>query len=327
MIQFGQTLGDTYMYNKCASILKLTLSCILGLTFLVGCGGNGESTITDSKTSPVISNVTYDVDARELIVEATDDVKVEGYLLSLSSEKPDLKDKEWTTSNSLHGYGKLKRTLKDTNLYIWVKDADGNLTMSELYFKGDMYYMAEYYDHLQWYLDDSTTKTVDGVTYDIQALKKEYGDLYRFVEPLTKEEVDYRFQYLAEFFVIQVQNGSFELYNGGILELPSKSATVFFALRETFYEKMATTADEKLKKYSSYYFFLEKTRKYYKNEKSILNDINGMPELINVVDLISFNDKEWFVRNYMAEVELVLKTLEENNEFPIYNFKAEQRTK
>ena len=172
--------------------------------------------------------------------------------------------------------------------------------------------LAEEYDHLQWYLDDSTSKTVDGVAYDLTSLKQQYGDLYRFVEPLTKEDIEYRFQYFAEFFAVQVQDGDFEMYCGGLTRLPSLTSDEYLKYKSSFYEKMANTTDEKLKKYSSYYYYLEKTKKYYKDESQILVDLNSKSELINIIDQISFDDKEWFVRSYMAEAELILKLLEKN---------------
>jgi len=187
--------------------------------------------------------------------------------------------------------------------------------------------LAKEYDHLQWYLDNPYSKIVDGVTYDIQALKKEYGDLYRFVEPLSKEDVEYRFKYFAEFFAIQVQDGDFEMYSGGIARMSSDSSSEYLKSKVVLYEKMGTTNDEEIKKYNSYYYFAEKTGKYYTIETEIFSNITSMPDLINIVDQISLSDKEWFVRNYMAEVELVLKTLEKNDETPIFNFKLGQVTK
>lgn len=193
--------------------------------------------------------------------------------------------------------------------------------------KSQIELLAGEYDHLQWYLDNPYSKIVDGVTYDIQALKEEYGDLYRFVEPLTKEDIEYRFQYLAEFFQIQVLDGDFEMYSGGISSMSNDSLNEYLRMKVSMYENMATTNNEKLKKYNSYYSYLEKSGKYYTVEGPIFGDLNEMSELINIVDTISFDNKDWYVRNYMVEVDMLLKILEKNNETPRFNFKIGQRIK
>lgn len=187
--------------------------------------------------------------------------------------------------------------------------------------------LAEEYDHLQWYLDDATTKIVDGVTYDLTSLKQQYGDLYRFVEPLSKEEVEGRFQYLAEFFDIQVIDGDFEMYNGGIASTSQEVFNDLSHFRKSYYKEMGTTNDEILKKYSDHYKYVSKADLYSVMSGGTFSNLMSEIDIIDYIDQFSFEEKDWYVREYMVEVDMVLNLLENNNEDPIFNFKFGQRAR
>jgi len=288
------------MNNKCASILKLTLSCILGLTFLVGCG-------VDNKTLPKITSLDYQMSEGRIVVNASDDVKVTGYLLTYSSDEPKIDDESWIESGIFYEF-------KVGNAKVWVKDADGNLSYSEILIEDPVVLLAKEYEFLAWHLDDSTTKTVDGVTYDLTSLKQEYGDLYRFVEPLSKEEVEYRFQYLAEFFAEQAESGIYESATGGII-IDNSELNALFAKKVKPYNELMfkNEIDENFSVFSKYYEYLEKTGSYNEvHPKSMYyNDEFYYETIINVADKVPFDDKNWFVRKYLAKLDALIRSHEE----------------
>ena len=175
--------------------------------------------------------------------------------------------------------------------------------------------LAEEYEFLQWYLDDSTTKIVDGVTYDLVALKQEYGDLYRFVEPLSTEEVEYRFQYLAEYFADQAEINKYEGAPGGIDVVWNEVAAISFPVIKNNFKTIYESEDPLIEKFSNYYFYLEQTNGYYPNTpESLRYKGEYYPDLlINVVDVAKFEDKEWFIRDYASQMDVNLNSYIELN--------------
>ena len=124
-----------------------------------------------------------------------------------------------------------------------------------------IYRLAEDYDHLAWYLDPATSKTVDGQTYDLTALKAQYGDLYRFVEPLSNEEVEQRFEYLVNYLIDRenADNSDGYKYSNG-LEENIAGVDYLLAYRERNWSTMLTlinSTDSKLNMYAKYYFTFE----------------------------------------------------------------------
>lgn len=198
--------------------------------------------------------------------------------------------------------------------------------------KTELELLAEEYEFLAWYLDDATTKTVDGVKYDLAALKQEYGDLYRFVEPLSKEEVEYRFQYLAEFFANQTEMGVDVGNYGGInSKLQSDEIDSIFSNKiRTYYEKLYKKEfDDSLDKYSNYYKYLEKTQNYYEDipDTMKVNDSYDPYSLFKIINSIPFEDKDWFLRSYTFKMDNLFKIYVDLDVTPSFNISLSSKTK
>lgn len=293
--------------KKYNNFVKLTLVTILVLSFFVGCGG--------SEKLPKIVSVTFQENSKRIIVEATDDVKVTGYLITDKNDEPKLDDELWQESGLFD-----KINIAGT-IYVWVKDEDKNLARSEIVIEDQLAVLARDYEFLQWYLEDSTTKVVDGVTYDLVALRQEYGELYRFVEPLSKDEVEFRFQYLAEYFSEQAKNGIYEDYAGGISHPGDEFSDKFVRSRIKYYEDMGRTSDEKLLKYKHYYIFSDKIGRYAKVLGGTFTSLNDYTEMIEYINQFSFDEKDWYIRQYMIEVDMLLNSLESLNVKPLFDIK------
>ena len=170
--------------------------------------------------------------------------------------------------------------------------------------KTEIEILAEEYDHLAWYLDDSTTKTVDGVTYDLTSLKQQYGDLYRFVEPLSKEEVEYRFKYLAEYFASNEEKGIGESLPGGIKGDSSEIFSIYLSSTRSQMESIyKNELGTEFSKFSKYYMYIEKTKNYY---EKLPSPMSRPEDSIDIMDSLSFEDKNWFVRNYMSKFGILV---------------------
>ena len=185
--------------------------------------------------------------------------------------------------------------------------------------------LAEEYDHLAWYLDDSTTKTVDGVAYDLTSLKQQYGDLYRFVEPLSNEEVEYRFQYLAEYFASNDEKGIEESLPGGIKGDSSEIFSMYLSTTRSQMESLyRNELGPEFSKFSKYYMYLEKTKNYYENLPS---PMNRPKDIIDIMDSLSFEDKNWFVRNYLSKFEILVNIYKEKDIELDFDIKLSEETK
>lgn len=176
--------------------------------------------------------------------------------------------------------------------------------------------LAEEYDHLAWYLDDSTTKTVDGVTYDLTSLKQQYGNLYRFVEPLSKEEIEQRFKYIVNYIIASEQTGNLDQgmrYNSGLEERKlGETYTVEYRKIESSYRKsLYTTKDSVLDDYSKYYFELDENR-YARDLPDTFDSEQTSYRLgTDSIEKVPLNDKDWFVREYMTGVDLSINLAKE----------------
>ena len=74
------------------------------------------------------------------------------------------------------------------------------------------------YFHLNWITPSTGEVTINNELYDIKDLKDKYGQLYSFIEPLTEEEINNRFEYLIWYTLIMNANEdyleNFEFFGG-----------------------------------------------------------------------------------------------------------------
>jgi len=284
------------MNDKYSSIVKLSLCFILGIVLFVGCGEN--------KNLPKINELIYQEANNRLIVNASDESGIEAYLITLTLDKPQLDDSNWQQSSVFEDF------TESGNYIVWVKNKNNDLAKSEIKITiYDTNSLSKEYEFLQWYLDDSTTKIVDGNTYDLVALKNQFGDLYRFIEPLSEEETEYRFEYLAEFLEQQSPD---DVDSFG-LKSSSEDEHIGFEISTKLYNYYKILMDgvyPEFIKYSDRYYYLEKTGKYYKElpDSFKINDEFSQENLIKLIDSISYTDKDWYIRDYMFRLELTLNT-------------------
>lgn len=299
-----------------STYFKLIMIALLTVTVLTACGDGSDKL-------PKIISVTYLEEENSITVDATDDVKVTGYLLTKLDGEPKLDDSTWKQSN-VFNYIKGSGTFN-----VWVKDADNNLSRSEIVIEDPIVVLAKDYEFLQWYLDDTTTKTVDGVSYDLVALKQQYGDLYRFVEPLSKEEVEYRFKYLTEYFAKQAEKGIYEQAPGGLFKVSEKITPTAYPRIKNNFKTLYEGNVSDLEKFSKYYFYVEKTDRHYPDMPESLR-FNGefYPNLlINVYKTALFEDKDWFVRDYLSQMDIYLNSYKINNVDPEFELLIPNKTK
>ena len=288
-----------------STYFKLIMIALLTVTVLTACGDGSDKL-------PKIISVTFLEEENRITVDATDDVKVTGYLITKLDGEPKLDDSTWRQSNVFND-------IKGSGTFnVWVKDADSNLARSEIVIEDPIVALAKDYEFLQWHLDDAKTKIVDGASYDLVALKQQYGDLYRFIEPLSKEEVEYRFQYLAEYFAEQAEKGISEDNPGGTKTGTDKTETVIYNRTKQRYENLAKEVKPELSKFSDYYYFADKTSEYYYRKPNSLkiNDSYDPSKLIDIIEIIPFADKELFVRDYMSSVDISLNSYSLAEEIP-----------
>ncbi len=206
-----------------------------------------------------------------------------------------------------------------------IKNSDTSQPSDPVVEKSQIELLAEEYEFLQWYLDDSTSKTVDGVTYDLTSLREQNKDLYRFVEPLSKEEVEYRFQYLAEYFADQAEKGIYEVAPGGIKQFSQEVEAIANKKIKAYFEPMyKKELGEELSKFSKYYEYLEKTGNYYEVPPKSMYELE---KIVDLVDKISFEEKEWFVRSYVNRMEIRLNVCKELKIEPQFDITLSSKTK
>jgi hypothetical protein len=220
---------------------------------------------------------------------------------------PDLNDPMWKE-------GPIFNVKEDGTYYVWVKDTEGNISQPKeavVEIDDPIARLAPDYDHLAWYLDDSPTKTVDGKTYDLNALRQQYGDLYRFVEPLSKEEVEQRFEYIVRYLVDGGQNAT---YASGFSE---KTVNEQFIIKisnsiDEYMEKIDLSKDEKISKFGKYYGYSERLERYRLNSPESFDSEQTRFGLgIESLTKVSFQDKDWYVREYVTNIDLSLNLAKE----------------
>lgn len=277
------------------SKLSLILSLFLIMILQTGCA-------TKDEEAPVITNV--QVKDNVVTIEANDNVGVTGYISVSHPRQPSLTDENWQESNSI--------TLdEDGTYYIWVKDASDNLARHTETIEVS-YNLALKFDHLNWLTPAEGTRVVDGVTYNLAELKAEYGDLYRLVEPLTEGQIENRFEYLARFMEMQrdeaLRCDCLNWYiEGGLKsnnQINEENTKLFNSNMDLLY-KANNNLFDLFKKYYTYNLFLSGYVVEYPSSFTSEIGVNGVGT--DIIDTVSIDDKEFFVRDFTYQFDKFLK--------------------
>jgi len=290
--------------------LCLVLSISLLVLIQTGC------TAKDAE-APVITNVSLNEET--IVVEASDNVEVTGYIIRAFETKPksiNMEDDKWQTENKLV-------TKEDGTYYVWVKDASGNISEYDEPINVSLH-LAKRFDHLNWLTPAEGTKEVNGVTYDLADLKAQYGDLYRFVEPLTDEEIESRFEYIAVFNEIQLEkilensgNSNWHIKSGLVDKVEFDSYLPNF--REVNYEELSKTKDTLLSKFSKYFVYNNNRSKYIFFKPIVFVSEQGIDGVgTDIIDDTTLLEKEVYVRHFMHEYDNYLQLYKQFNLEPEY---------
>lgn len=250
------------------------------------------TTNLDTK-APVIQTV--NLKEGVISVYATDNREIDGYLLTRSSEVP-LRDNEEWQSNSVFPLTQSGR------YYLWVKDKSGNIVGKPEYFiyrttSDQQAMLMNIYIHPSWLTPALGIVTIDSIDYDRATLKVAYGDLYRFVEPITNEEIESRFRYLAWWSVTYNGSSSFDP-NSGLLKNSNVDALLQSRMSQV-YKTISTSKDPKLSVFSMYFRYISESRSFKAVLPKYFDCRTGVlcisPTYIGAVN---FEDKDYFVRNF-----------------------------
>lgn len=277
------------------SKLSLILSLFLIMIFQTGCA-------TKDEESPVISSVK--VDGNVVTIEANDNVGVTTYISVSNPRQPSLTDENWQESNTI-------TLTEDGSYYIWVKDASDNLAQYTETIEMS-YNRAIKFDHLNWLTPAEGTRVVDGVTYNLSELKAEYGDLYRLVEPLTNEEIESRFEYLARF--MELQRGEALKCNcqswyieGGLKSSNDLNVEVAKVFNDNM-RKIDIENDSKLEIFRKYYKYNEFLGRYATSYPITFNSEKGVSGVgTDIISKVSLKDKIFFTRDFMFKYDIILR--------------------
>lgn len=305
MYKFSSGLANQKDDFFMSTHFKLVMIVLLTVVLLGGCGG--ETKVIGQPPVITIMDVTWDT----VVVVAEDDKEVVGYIITTSKETPTLNDPKWKAAS-------LFTIDEDGTYYVWAKDGDGNISEPKeavIAIENSIERLAPEHLHLGWYLDSTATKTVNGKEYNLNELRQQYGDLYRFVEPLSKEEIEQRFEYIVN-YIIKDQSTSKEFgmrYNSGLEERKlGETYTVEYRKIESSYRKsLYTTKDSVLDDYSKYYFELDENR-YARDLPDTFDSEQTSYRLgTDSIEKVPLNDKDWFVREYMTGVDLSINLAKE----------------
>ena len=282
------------------------LSGLVMQVLLVGCTAKDEE-------APVITSVK--VEDNVVTIEASDNVGVTSYISVSNPRQPSLTDEKWQESNAI--------TLdEDGPYYIWVKDASDNLAQySEIIEMS--YNLAQKFDHLNWLTPAEGTRVVDGVTYNLAELKAEYGNLYRLVEPLNDGQIENRFEYLARFMELQMnealscncQNwypyGGFKI-NNDVSSIASKQIdkdiSIIFSSNNSIFDL-----------FRNYYYYNEFMGEYVNIYPKSFDSKQGVWGVgTDTINKANISEKEFFVRDFIYHYENIFNTYKQLGLEPEY---------
>lgn len=282
------------------------LSSLVMQVLLVGCTAKDEE-------SPVITSVK--AEGNVVTIEANDNVGVTSYISVGNPRQPSLADENWQESKTI--------TLdEDGTYYIWVKDASDNLAQYSETIEMS-YNLALKFDHLNWLTPAEGTRDVDGVTYNLAELKTEYGDLYRLIEPLSKEEIERRFEYLARFMEIQREEavkcncGDWSIFGG--LNFKNDINEVVGDNLYYIHEIIFKSNNTELLIFKNMYYYIATTGFYEVKYPTSFNSNKGVLGVgTDIIGSVPFADKNIFVRDFMMRYEMELNTYEQFGQEPEY---------
>lgn len=288
------------------SKLSLVLSLSLLMILQTGCA-------TKDEEAPVITNVK--VEGNVVTIEASDNVAISAYLIYQVpyGRQPMLTNESWQITN-------VQTITEDGVYYIWVKDSSDNLGQySEPV--SISFNLAQRFDHLNWLTPAEGTKVVDGVTYDLAALKAEYGDLYRLVEPLSREEIEYRFEYLAKLGKLRWTSikeclatkpehlcGFYSTVIGTTSN--NEASSDLSDIHQSSFKYIYTIDDERINHFKKYVIYVESANYYasfsgvqeysYDGEEWVLDTI--------MINNVPFEQKEYYVREFLFRYDAHVST-------------------
>ena len=290
------------------SKLSLILSLFLIMIFQTGCAAKDEE-------APVITNVK--VEGNMITIVASDNVAISAYLIYQLpyDRQPSLTDERWQTTN-------VQTITEDGVYYIWVKDSSDNLTQYTETIEMS-YNLALKFAHLNWLTPDEGMRVVDGITYNLAELKAEYGDLYRLVEPLTDGQIENRFEYLARFMELQMDeanstnNLSWDVFSG--LKMNNDLSPVLAEMFYSTHSLIANSVDIKIKPYIKYYHYISTTGRYEMSFPLNFTSEKGFFGVgTDIISKVTLDEKTLFVRYFILRNEITLKTYEQLGLEPEY---------
>ena len=276
------------------------------LLLLVGCAKDTEA--------PIITKVT--VEESTMSIEATDNQKVVGYLLKEIDvpaeyvtldwhEREDLiptlktvpEDKDtWQESNTF-------ADISDGLYFVWVKDKAGNLTSYE-----DQVIISNDYESkfelMRW-----AEKEID------PELKQKYGSGYAMVEPLSHEEIEKRFEFLAWWSVELIRLYEMPLFlaygHTGLVDAADDAYLIepYDEFDSNMYNLIYNQNDPLVSRFMSYYKISPVTGTPTTKWPEDLLSRNGVLGIDNENSRnAKFEDKEFVVRYTLGRLDLEIKT-------------------
>ncbi len=236
-------------------------------------------------------------------VYATDNQEIDGYMLTQTSEKPLIYDKAWQPENVF-------KLTQSGRYYLWVKDKARNITGKPEYFTyrttADQEQMLlDIYEHVTWLTPAQGIVTIHGRDYNRATMKVEYGDLYRFVEPLTHEEIELRFRYLAWWSVNFDGNSNFDPNSG--LQKNIYVDSLLQSRINQVYKDISTSNDPKLSRFNEYIHHIPESGSYTTSLPEYFDCRVGVLCIIPYHSWqVTHEDKEYFVRNFTWKFETIV---------------------
>ena len=187
---------------------------------------------------------------------------------------------------------------------------------------------GETYKHLTWfdiseYEDIETIASIKLLTkeHDISDLIDQYGDAWPFALELSIEEVESTFDYIVWLSIEIDENGVNSIGQDGI-KLNSEINVDYGILRREIMEYVSEMTEHPVSLYSEYY-----KKDFAGNYGVLLPASFSSSETRFAIgndnkDLISFKDKDWYVRDFILRYSLNLITFSENKAEPVFYFEG-----
>lgn len=286
--------------KKHSRILVIFLVLLINLLTLSACAKDTSAPVINSVS--IVGNI--------ITIEASDNKNISGYKVTKNNAMPIVNSDRWQTSN------KFILTV-DGSYYVWAMDNAGNVGA----FNDSIviwYNLPLKWDHLNWLTPATGTRTIDGITYNLAELKAKYGDLYRFVEPFTDAEIESKFAYITVFYEMlrekmlsNDKNYNFE--ESGIKW--NSDQDLSNDIGKIIYDTVNKNSGEILHSNDPYF---EEIKDYFGESSWLLNTYGMTIESFDskeglygistdIIDKVSFADKNCYVRHFLAKYEITIK--------------------